>query len=313
MSKTWYVIANPIAGNGNFTNKWKEIEQYLKLYNVSYKAAFTTHHKHEITLVHDAINKGFTHFISVGGDGTLHHMVNGIMTQRVINSNHIYVAVIPMGTGNDWIKTYDIPAAIKQCVELINSYYTIKQDIGFLQLKNTSCYFNNVAGIGYDGYVVNKLNKLKRFGSIAYLLSGLSGLLFYKKSKFSVHINNTTITSTVLMTLFGICKYSAGGMQLTKYKDSTNGTFDITIAKNLNIKDLILNIKQLYTGEIVHHKKVATYTTNQLLITPEDSEREIFIQADGELIGTGSVAVSIHPQAINFVVPKDYKSNHLLS
>jgi diacylglycerol kinase family enzyme len=57
------------------------------------------------------------------------------------------------------------------------------------------------------------------------------------------------------MTLVGICKFSGGGMQFTKDVNTTDGLFDITIAKNLNIFDLICNIKKLYNGHIVYHKK----------------------------------------------------------
>ena len=65
--------------------------------------------KHEEDISRNyAIKKGFTKIISVGGDGTLHHVVNGIMTQKLVETNTIQLAVIPIGTGNDWVKTYNI-------------------------------------------------------------------------------------------------------------------------------------------------------------------------------------------------------------
>lgn len=302
MNISWFVIINPTAGNSSFTSILKQIQQQLKSNNIQYSYAVTTHEKHEIKLVHKAIKEGFKHFISVGGDGTLHHIVNGIMTQNTIPSNEITIGVIPLGTGNDWVKTYNIPVNISESIRIINSQNTVCQDIGFIQLENNSAYFNNVAGIGYDGYVVNKLKRLKKLGSIAYLLSGLYGLLFYKKTSFTIKVNNKTIQTKCLMTLFGICKYAAGGMQLTSYKDSTNGLFDITIAKNLNLKDLILNIKKLYNGAIVNHKKVETHLSDEITVIPELSTNKVFIQADGELIGTGVAKVKIYQKAINFVV-----------
>lgn len=302
MDTYWFVIANPTAGNGTFRKLWEQIKEELTIHKIKYEYALTTHHKHEIDLVHNAIKKGFTNFISVGGDGTLHHVVNGVMTQKTIPSTQITIGVIPLGTGNDWIKTYNIDKNIVNNVALIKKQKFIYQDIGYLELENTTSYFNNVAGIGYDGYVVNKLNNLKRFGAIAYLISGLSGLFLYKKGVFNIVINNKKVKTKCLMTLFGICKFSGGGMQLTDYKDSTNGLFDITIAKNLNFKDLILNLKSLYSGKIVKHKKVETYITNSLSIVPELSKKPIYIQADGELIGTGKVNVSIKKGAIKFII-----------
>ncbi|MDE1205482.1 diacylglycerol/lipid kinase family protein [Tenacibaculum larymnensis] len=303
MNNSWFVIVNPVAGNGKFNKYWSDIQQELKFNNITYEYTKTEYSNHEKLIVQQAIKKGYNKIISVGGDGTLHHVINGIMSQNTINSKEITVAVIPLGTGNDWIKTYNIPKNIKASVNLIKQENTVFQDIGYLELANTTSYFNNVAGIGYDGYVVNKLNKLKRFGPIAYLLSGIAGLLLYKKTTFKIAINNKIIETKCLMTLFGICKYSAGGMQLTDFKDSNNGLFDITIAKNLSFLDLLFSIKKLYNGKILQHKKVETHVTNSLLITPQNKNDLSYIQADGELIGKGEVKVSIIKSAIRIVIP----------
>ncbi|MGJ8743281.1 diacylglycerol/lipid kinase family protein [Polaribacter sp.] len=297
---SWFIIANPTSGNRNFSKQWKEIQQLLNNKNIVYSFVFTQFSKHEIELVDKAIQQGFRNIISIGGDGTLHHVVNGIMLQRYTKTSDITIAVIPFGTGNDWIKTYNIPNNLEKAVEIIHNKKTILQDIGVLETKYKRTFFNNVAGLGYDGYIVNKLKKLKRFGAIAYLLSGLAGLIFYKKSVFKIIFDDKTIETNCLMTLFGICKFSGGGMQFTKDVDSTDGFLDITIAKNLNIFDLIFNIKKLYSGEIVHHKKVATYKTREIKVIPQTSKP--FIQADGELIGTGEVSVKIIEKAVNFVV-----------
>ncbi|SDT87255.1 lipid kinase, YegS/Rv2252/BmrU family [Polaribacter sp. Hel1_33_78] len=301
MSNPWFIIANPIAGNRKFSIQWKEIQQLLNNKNIDYSFAFTQFSKHEIELAQNAIQQGFRNIISVGGDGTLHHVVNGIMLQRYVKTSDITIGVIPLGTGNDWIKTYNIPNDVEKAIEIIHHKKTILQDIGVIKTKNKSkTYFNNVGGLGYDGYIVHKLKKLKHFGSIAYLLSGLAGLFFYKKTVFKITFNNKSIETNCLMALIGICKFSGGGMQFTKDVNTADGLFDITIAKNLNIFDLLVNIKKLYNGNIVHHKKVETYKTKLITVIPQTSKP--YIQADGELIGTGKVSFKIISRAINFVI-----------
>ena len=304
MNTDWFLIVNPTSGNGKSKKSWQHISTLLTNQSIRFSFAFTEYSKHESVLVQNAIKNGFTKIISVGGDGTLHHIVNGIMSQNVVETNTIQLAVIPIGTGNDWVKKYNISAKIEKSILNIKKGKSILQDIGKLQTENNTCtYFNNVAGIGYDGYVVNKLKKLKRFGGIAYLLSGLSGLLFYKKSEFTIEINNQILKEKCLMTIFGICKFSGGGMQFTKDVNPSDGLFDITIAKNLTLLDLVLNLPKLYNGNIVHHKKVTTYKTTTIKVTPNSSSEKPFIQADGELIDLGSVHVSIIKNAIQFLVP----------
>jgi YegS/Rv2252/BmrU family lipid kinase len=300
-TNSWFIIANPVSGNRNFSKLWKEIQQLLNNKKIDFSFAFTQFSKHEIELVQNALQKGYRNIISIGGDGTLHHVVNGIMMQRYVKTSDITIGVIPLGTGNDWIKTYNIPKGINKAIEIIHYKKIILQDIGVLETKNKSVsYFNNVAGIGYDGYIVDKLKSLKKFGGIAYLLAGLYGLLFYKKSIFKIIINDKIIETNCLMTTFGICKFSGGGMQFTKNVNTTDGLLDITIAKNLTFFDLIWNLPKLYSGKIVHYKKIETYKTKEITVVPQNSKP--FIQADGELIGTGKVVVKIIEKAIKFVV-----------
>lgn len=304
MNTDWFLIVNPTSGNGKSKKSWQHISTLLTNQGIRFSFAFTEYSKHESELVQHAINNGFTKIISVGGDGTLHHIVNGIMSQNNVETTTIQLAVIPIGTGNDWVKTYNIPANIEKSILTLKKGRSVLQDIGKLTTENnTNIYFNNVAGIGYDGYVVNKLKKLKKFGGIAYLLSGIYGLLLYKKVYFTIEINNQIIKEKCLMTIFGICKYSGGGMKFTKDVDPSDGLLDITIAKNLTLLDLILNLPKLYNGNIVHHKKVTTYKTGSIKVTPTSTIEKPFIQADGELIDSGSVEVSIVKKAIQFIVP----------
>jgi len=296
-----FLIANPTSGNGNFSKKWKKIQHILKTKKIDYSFAFTKYSKHEIELVNTAIQQGFRIIISIGGDGTLHNVVNGIMLQTYIKTSELTIGVIPLGTGNDWIKTYNIPNDIEEAIDIIQQHKVILQDIGVIETNGKKLhYFNNVAGLGYDGYIVNKLNSLKRFGAVAYLLSGLYGLLFYKKNTFKILFNDTVIKTKCLMTVVGICQFSGGGMQFTKDVNPTDGLLDVTIAKNLTFIDLVLNLPKLYSGKIVHHKKVETYKTNEIIIIPINSKP--FIQADGELIGTGKIKVTIVKNATQFFI-----------
>ena len=301
MINSWFLIANPTSGNRKFSKYWKEIQQLLKDKNINYSFALTEYSKHEIELVQDAIQQGFKNIISVGGDGTLHHVVNGIMTQRYVKTSDITIAVIPVGTGNDWIKTYNIPNNVKKSIEIIHQKKIILQDIGVLQTNNEQVrYFNNVAGLGYDGFIVNKLKKLKPFGSLSYLLAGAYGLLFYKKSVFKVSFDEIEVETNCLMTILGICKYSGNGMQFTKDVHTSDGYLDLTIAKNITLIDMILNLPKLYNGKFVNHKKVETYKTKEITVQPKISKP--YIQADGELVGTGKVTVKIIEKAIKFVI-----------
>ena len=298
-TKSWFLIVNPSAGNTNFRKSWICIQSLLKTKEIFFSFAFTQYTKHELVLVDEAIKQGYRNFISVGGDGTLHHVVNGIMMQRYTKTSNIKLGVIPLGTGNDWIRTYKIPNSIEKAINVIINNTVIFQDIGCITLASGKKeYFNNLAGIGYDGYVVKNLKYLKKIGSIAFLLSGLYSLLSYKKKKYSITIGDETLKEECLMIIFGICKYSGGGLRVTKYPNPTDGLLDITIVKKFSFFNLLFNLPKLYNGNIVHHKKVDNYKVKELNIINDNS----IIEADGEIVGTGSLKVHIIPNAIQFLI-----------
>ena len=299
----FFLIVNPNSGRKNFRKSWTLIQNLLNVKKLSYDFELTRFKKDEIRLVQKAITSGFRKIIVVGGDGTFHHTVNGIMNQTVCKSSDIKLGIIPLGTGNDWIKTYQIPNHIEKSIDIILFNKTEYQDIGKITHDNNRIeYFNNLAGTGYDGYVVQKLNSLKKLGSIAYLLSGLQGLLLYKSFNYKIRINNKEIIERCLMVLFGICQYSGGGMQLTQNANPKDGLLDITLVKNIGFFDLILNLPKLYNGQIVNHKKVENHKVTSLQIELTDNNNSI-IEADGELIGTGFLEVSITPKAIQVYIP----------
>lgn len=105
-----------------------------------------------------------------------------------------------------------------------------------------------------------------------------------------------------MLLLIGICNYCGGGMKLTKKPNSTNGLFDISFVKNITLLQIIANIPGLFNGNITNHKIVENYKTSELQIKVINNQ-EAFIQADGELIGSGDFNVQLLPKALTFIVP----------
>ncbi len=301
-TKKWFVIINPTSGNGTAKKLWPKIKQLLITYLFDFEYAFSEYEKHSVVLVQSSINQGFVNIISVGGDGTLHNIVNGIMSQDTVISTNISVGVIPIGTGNDWVKTYGIPKDIESVIQIIKNGNTKQQDIGKIELldqDNLPIYFNNLAGVGFDGFVVNKVGKYKHFGALAYLIGTVMGLFAFKNFVVEISLNTETITTKSLMILIGLCKYSGGGMQLTKTPHPSDGLFDITLAEDFNKWDIVKNIPKLFNGNIVNFKKAQSFKAESVVVKILQEDKP-FIQADGELIGVEDFKVCILQNAFSF-------------
>jgi YegS/Rv2252/BmrU family lipid kinase len=301
-AKQWFVIINPTSGNGSAAKKWDKINRLLKQAKFIFNYQFTEHPKHSIELVQYAVNQGFKDIIVIGGDGTIHNVLNAIQTQNFCEPNSINVGIIPVGTGNDWIKSYKISKNPKKAIQTILKENVTTQDVGvieFLKTNKNPVYFNNLAGIGFDGYVVSKVAKFKNLGSVAYLIAAIIGLFSYKNFEVSISVNSRLISSKILLLVIGLCKYSGGGMQLTKNPNSADGYFDVSIAKDFSKFDIIKNIFNLFNGKIVNVSKVETLKCETLEVDVKDEYKPL-IEADGELIGEGSFKVSIIKNAFTF-------------
>ena len=301
-SKKWFVIINPISGNGKSKKKWPQIKRELETVGFNFEFAFTEYSKHSSLLLTTALDKGITNIICIGGDGTLHNIVNGIMNQKTNPTHKITVGMIPIGTGNDWVKTHNIPNKFVDAIKLIQQGNILTQDVGKIEFTNQnkpSVFFNNLAGIGFDGYVANKVVKYKKLGPIAYLIGALFGLFSFNNFNSTCYINADCFSNKTLMVLIGLGKFSGGGMQLTKTPNPFDGLFDISIAKNLNKLEIIKNLGKLYNGKITNHRKVFSLKSDAIKIVVEEKHSP-YIQADGEVIGTGNILVTLIPKAFSF-------------
>ena len=302
-SKKWFVIINPTSGNDKSKKEWPKIKKLLETTGFDFEFTFTEYSKHSSVLLNIAIEKGITNIICVGGDGTLHNIVNGIMNQKIVPTHEINVGMIPIGTGNDWVKTYNIPNYdIVEAIKLIQQGNISTQDVGKIEFTNQnkpSVFFNNLAGIGFDGYVANKVVKYKKLGPMAYLIGALFGLFSFSNFNSKVYINSECYSGKTLMILIGLGKFSGGGMKLTKEPNPFDGYFDVSIAKNLSKLDIIKNLSKLYNGNITNHSKVFSIKSNSISINVEEKQLPL-IQADGEVIGTGNISITLIPHAFSF-------------
>jgi diacylglycerol kinase (ATP) len=300
--KTWFVVVNPTSGNNSSKQGWPLIKQLLESNMFDFDYAFTQYAKHGSVIVQKAIQIGHRNIISIGGDGTLHNIVNGIMKQTEVPSACINVGVISIGTGNDWVKSHGISKDLKKAIQTIKNGRLKKQDVGKIILENhpeNPVYFINLSGIGFDGHVVSKVDKYKRLGTFAYLIGTLFALFSFKNFNSRVTINSEEVFGKTLLVLIGLCTYSGGGMRLTKTPDPFDGLFDISIAKNFSKLDIIKNTFKLFNGKIVNYKKVVTLKTSSIEIQVGNNKSAL-IQADGELIGQGNMAITIIQKSFSF-------------
>lgn len=303
MNVTWFIIVNPLSGGGKAKRDWQQIADLLEVEGVPYKQVFSEFSRHATLLATDAIALGYRKIVAVGGDGTISEVVNGIMRQEIVPSTEIEFAAIPIGTGNDWIKTHKIPKNYAQNVRILKEGKKVQQDIGKITFHNSTediRYFNNVVGLAYDAFVVDEtlnVDKSGFLGQLIYLSWILKGLWKYPSTELKIESADFSYSGKVFCLNLGICRFSGGGMQTVPRALFDDGLMDITVIEHMPKLRVIWEIRRLYLGSIYSAKPVKFGRTNKVTISGINGFTSS-IEADGEALGEVPVTVEIVEKAL---------------
>jgi diacylglycerol kinase (ATP) len=148
------LIVNLTAGGGKPNHHLETVLKYLKENGLNFKVCITSHQGEAVELAQKAADKGVDLIVSIGGDGTVNEIVNGIMKSK----NNPSLGIIPLGWANDFIKSTDIPSDIIEACKILIKGKIKKIDVGVI---NNQIYFANICGIGFDAEVAHLANQLK--------------------------------------------------------------------------------------------------------------------------------------------------------
>ncbi len=303
--KEWLVIVNPNAGNKKGKKDWDTISDLLKKEKLSFSVKFTERKGQAIVFTQEAITAGYRKFITVGGDGTLNEVVNGVFSNGVCPTNDISLALIPVGTGNDWGRMFGIPLDYKKAIKIIRDNNQMVHDVGLVSFfdgpEKKERHFINIAGLGFESVVVRRTNIQKdkgRSGKLIYFCNLLMSLLSYKNTKAEIIIDGVKSIADVFSINVGNGRYCGGGMRQTPFALPNDGLLDVTIINGMGKFEIIRNLKILYDGTILNHPKIDGYKCKNIKVS---SDSVIYTEADGESLGHTPAEFSIIPASINIV------------
>jgi YegS/Rv2252/BmrU family lipid kinase len=305
---TWFIIANPAAGSGMVRRIWPEIEKKLQELGWEFVYRFTEAQGHASALVHEAAEAGYRQIMAIGGDGTNHEVVNGIMTQHAAPSTDFLYTLLPVGTGNDWIKMYGIPNNWRKWLEKIPQAVTRWQDIGkvsYLAAGQThERFFTNVAGLSYDAFVVEAIesNKHKVTNRFLYLWWIIKCLFQFKLPRARIEFNGEVVEDLCYTINIGICKYSGGGMQFAPHAIPDDGLLALTIARKVPRWQVITNTPRFYSGTLDRHPQITIHQTEQVTVNSVGNDT-VLVEADGEFLGETPAVFTIIKKALNILGP----------
>lgn len=303
-----FVITNITAGYYTAHRKLTHIQNSLRAVGIEPIMKLTRYRFHAKELVQEAIKNSANLIISIGGDGTINEIVNGIMECSTESNALPALGIISMGTGADLCRTLNIPFDYKKAIEIIKKGKILLIDVGMVKFHYQSHqwqrYFMNVFDIGLGGNVVRIANHIpKSFGGfLTFLISSFAGLLVSKPLDLEIYADDRLITQGSI-SIIGATngKYFGGGMKIAPMAKMDDGYLEILYVKNTNIFKFIYKVLlPVYEARHLLYKNLFHFSTKNLKIL----SKGIFLaDIDGEEEKAEKVEVSIIPRAIPVIVP----------
>ncbi len=234
----------------------------------------------------------------------MNQALNGFMKSG--SDKRITIGMIPSGTGNDWARYHNIPNDFIRASEIIANNKTKPHDIGLVISSDKTeerRYFMNMAGIGFDSVVADRVNILKesgKAGTASYFKTIIKSLVSAKSDPYTITLDGIEFNRDVFSMSIGICSYNGGGMKQAPDAIFDDGLFDVVIINTLSWWGIVTNLPKLFSGSHVKHSAVEVFRAKNIKIETSDKN---FLETEGEVFTGQPYKLEILPNAVDVLVP----------
>lgn len=296
LKNKYFFIINPKAGKGRGSEAIHEIKKRITDSDIDAQIVITEYQKHATEIAKN-LPSDFNNVISVGGDGTLNEVINGIDLNKKLS-----LGLLPVGSGNDYSFSLGQRKSFNDNFETILSYrINGKQKnqlrLGLIKYRNEfddlirEHKFANAMGVGFDALVAhfNQQNK-KMNGIISYLIAIIRAIRYYAPLEIETWLNEHNIIGDKLLISVAKGKTSGGGFYLTPTAELFNDDFGICIIEFVKRFKLIRSLPLAIVNKLDTLKEAFLTNSSEIEI---NLKKSAYIHADGEIISKNAVKINV--------------------
>jgi len=295
-------LVNPAAENGATGRRWPELAHRAASLGLRGDAVLSERSGQLAELAREAAGGGASLLVVVGGDGTVNEVVNGIAGREDVE-----LAVIPRGTGWDFVRTYGIPRRLEDAVEVALRGRTRAIDLGRAQYRNWDgsageSLFANIASAGMSGAIAKRSNESSKAlgGKTSYLWATLAVFSRWRSDEVRVTVDGEERRGRMHDVVVANGRYFGGGMKICPEAEPDDGLFDVLLIGDLTKRDLLLTLPKTYRGKHLPHPKAEVL---QGAVVELETPEQLPVELDGEQPGTTPARFEVVPQALRLRVP----------
>ncbi len=307
----WLVIVNPVAGRSRRDARaWRAMERALHRAGLGHDVAWTTGPGDGARIAAAAWQRGRERFLVAGGDGSVHDVVNGLMSARLAHGDPALpgplrtptVVPLPLGTGNDWSRSLELPDEPAALVPIICRDQAVPHDVGRIKFPAVgaqparTCWFINVAGAGFDAHVIERM-PVRTPSKFAYLAGALRELARYRSPAFRLAVDDERAAAArrLLLAFVANGRYCGGRMHVAPTALQDDGAFDLVTIDDVGLLRALPKLAKLYAGNLLHDPLVQHRLVTKVRI---EADPVAGIEADGQLVGRTPAVISVQPGAL---------------
>ncbi len=268
------VIINPTAG-GKKRKKTaialEKVKAILTQKNIPFSVHYTTKVGDAKEITQNVIQNGATDIIVIGGDGTLHEVINGFS-----NFDKVNLGIIPSGTGNDFASALNLPENPEKALEIILNEKPKYAD--FMQMPTVRGL--NIIGMGIDVDVLKRYSKLKKKSKLGYTMSLVKTLFSFDFVDFDVEINGKRQKERSFIACIANGNSYGGGIPICPIANPTDNKLDFLTVSEIKGLKIVRAFLKLKAGKILSLKQSKHQNMQEVKIIPNG---DYTVNVDGEL------------------------------
>jgi diacylglycerol kinase family enzyme len=279
------------------------LEQALWRAGIQTNLVEATNKESAIAEINERIDQGYHQFIAVGGDGTNNTVVNVLMDRYDPDSPFNY-ALLPWGTGNDWAAYHGLSRRVPTLIRSILEKRFDTVDIGAIdfEFEDKVTYFTNAVGMGFDAFVVEKMQNESKVGRLSYLAEVIRSMGKYESVDLNWMEEDSDKSAKVFSFHIGLGHSAGGGLKILPHVNDRMGKLAVTVIKEDSRFKYFRNLINVMKGTIKHLDFVDLAHSHEVKIPRQYKDH--VLECDGEKCGIGPCTIRIHKHKLNLLMSR---------
>ncbi len=293
MLMKYYLIVNPHGGVKSGLKILEKVKPFFEEADADLNIIETEYAGHATEITREIDLESFTGLCHIGGDGTFHEIINGLLTRT--DGKQVPLGFIPGGTGNSFMYDMECLDPVEAARRIVSGGIT-PIDVAEVEMPEEKVYCMNIVGWGMVTDINMSAEKLRWLGEQRYNVTTLLHVMKLKRRSAKLVIEREESEGDFLFTIACNTQHTGRGMKMAPKAELNDGLIDLVLVRDASRLKLLQMFPKVFDGSHIDDPIVEYHQVKEFSITPAENE---ILNLDGELKGSTPFSVRMIPSAFS--------------